>query len=247
MVVKNARPEIKNVVVFALDKKEHETLQFLGVPSIFDNQEFHVGAAEFRQKGYDDIVYKKLHILLQTLKLGYNALLSDVDVVWLRNPFLFIETLPECMLYFYCDTDPVQIPSCTELNTGMLFVRSNPKTIDLVEKVIKAPRVGHDQDTFNSILRQFPKKLADPLFGQCSSLGEITYQHLSLPEFLFGGFRRFFGGPQERGFPKKKLSDHSFQQPFGIHFNWLGNYAQKKREMVELNLWRDDFKPVKKP
>jgi hypothetical protein len=33
----------------------------------------------------------QLHILLETLKLGYHALLSDVDVVWLRNPFLYIE------------------------------------------------------------------------------------------------------------------------------------------------------------
>jgi hypothetical protein len=143
----------------------------------------------------------------------------------------------------------------------MFFVRSSPQTIALVEQVINAPRVwrfvlcfslvclnkfvlqaGHDQDTFNSVLRRYANSVADPLLGECSRFGDITYQHLSLPEFLFGGFRRFFGGPAERGFPKKKLIDYSFQQPFGIHFNWLGEYKVKRAEMVELKLWREDFK-----
>ena len=55
--------------------------------------------------------------------LGYNVLLSDSDVVWLRNPFLLFETMPSCDFYFYCSKNvlPRELTHCFHLNTGLFF------------------------------------------------------------------------------------------------------------------------------
>lgn len=44
----------------------------------------------FGTKCFQSVTKVKSRLVLKILKLGYNVLLSDVDVYWFRNPFPFL-------------------------------------------------------------------------------------------------------------------------------------------------------------
>ncbi|KAJ6313433.1 hypothetical protein OIU77_014856 [Salix suchowensis] len=134
--------QVTNFIICALD---HETYQFSvlqGLPVFHDpsaprNISFddcHFGTTCFQR-----VTKVKSRMVLTILKLGYNVLLSDVDVYWFGNPLPLLYSFPPGVLVAqsdeYNDSGPINLPR--RLNSGFYFARSDVSTVAAMEKVVK--------------------------------------------------------------------------------------------------------------
>ncbi|KAJ6431105.1 hypothetical protein OIU84_018576 [Salix udensis] len=134
--------QVTNFIICALD---HETYQFSvlqGLPVFHDpsaprNISFddcHFGTTCFQR-----VTKVKSRMVWKILKLGYNVLLSDVDVYWFGNPLPLLHSFRPGVLVAqsdeYNDSGPINLPR--RLNSGFYFARSDVSTVAAMEKVVK--------------------------------------------------------------------------------------------------------------
>ncbi|CAL9125501.1 unnamed protein product [Musa acuminata var. zebrina] len=108
----------------------------------------------FMSAGYIDLVWQKILILGQILEHGYNFIFTDMDVIWLRNPFAKLNLNGEDF-QISCDRyNGSPFDDSNSINTGFFFVRSNNKTIKLFD-MWSASRESfgqkHDQDVLAAL------------------------------------------------------------------------------------------------
>ncbi|WVZ67639.1 LOW QUALITY PROTEIN: hypothetical protein U9M48_016690 [Paspalum notatum var. saurae] len=141
-------------------------------------------ANRFLSKGYLELVWAKLALQQRVLQLGYNYLFTDVDVMWLRDPFRHISLYADVTMS--CDGfsgDPESLDNSP--NTGFFYVKSTPRTVEML-RYWRAARSRfpphHDQKIFDSIKRELAGKqlgvriafLDTALFGTfCDLPGEV--------------------------------------------------------------------------
>ncbi|KAJ1286847.1 hypothetical protein BS78_03G383400 [Paspalum vaginatum] len=113
-------------------------------------------ANRFLSKGYLELVWAKLALQQRVLQLGYNYLFTDVDVMWLRDPFRHISLYADATMS--CDGfsgDPESLHNSP--NTGFFYVKSTPRTVEML-RYWRAARSRfpphHDQKIFDSIKRE---------------------------------------------------------------------------------------------
>ncbi|CAH9096105.1 unnamed protein product [Cuscuta europaea] len=92
------------------------------------------GEKLFLSKEFIDMMWRRTLFLLDVLKLGYNFIFTDTDIIWLRNPFTRLSSNTSEDLQISTDIftgDPWS--TSNPINTGFYYVRSNPKTIALFQ------------------------------------------------------------------------------------------------------------------
>ncbi|KAK9277536.1 hypothetical protein L1049_007080 [Liquidambar formosana] len=136
------RLQITNFVVCALDHDIYQFSVLQGLPVFKDPsppQDISFNDCHFGTKCFQRVTKVKSRMVLQILKLGYNVLLSDVDVYWFKNPLPFLYSFGPSVLAAQSDefnkTGPINIPR--RLNSGFYFARSDGFTIAAMEKVVK--------------------------------------------------------------------------------------------------------------
>lgn len=73
----------------------------------------------------------KSRMVLKILKLGYNVLLSDVDVYWFKNPLPSLSSLGPAVLPAQSD-EYNETGSCSKHFTGFLIYRKRRKIQDYI-------------------------------------------------------------------------------------------------------------------
>ncbi|OAY72666.1 Uncharacterized protein ACMD2_08246 [Ananas comosus] len=146
---------LNHLIVVTLDKKAfkrckavHSHCYFLYVEGAkFDEEKVYMS------KDYLDLVWSKVKLQQHILELGYNFLFTDVDIVWLRNPFEKMSAAAHistsCDFYFGDPNSPINFP-----NTGFLFVKSYKENIELFEYWHESREKfpgNHEQFVFNQI------------------------------------------------------------------------------------------------
>ena len=176
------RAGVKNFFLIALDDHTANAMRAIGVP--------YWRAPDVNTQGANDnhgISAKKYKLLLEILSLGYNVLLSDADVVALRDPFPELirdsdvegmtdaedalrargETIvmdePEMGWSRYVYTNRIWA-----MNSGTFYVKSNARTVHLMQQIHSrlVSEEAWDQAVFN-------EELIRPSYGkhrspQCS-------------------------------------------------------------------------------
>ncbi|KAL6877624.1 hypothetical protein ACP4OV_012839 [Aristida adscensionis] len=136
-------------------------------------------ANQFLTKGYLEVVWIKLSIQQRVLELGYNYLFTDVDILWLRNPFRHINLYADVSMS--CDKfsgDPDSLRNSP--NTGFYYVKSRNRTVEMLRQWQAARsrfRPDHDQTIFNNIKHEIA--------------GELGVKIQFLDTRLFSGFCAF--------------------------------------------------------
>ncbi|XP_020093136.1 uncharacterized protein At4g15970-like [Ananas comosus] len=146
---------LNHLIVVTLDKKAFERCKAVHSHCYF----LYVEGAKFDEekvymsKDYLDLVWSKVKLQQHILELGYNFLFTDVDIVWLRNPFEKMSAAAHistsCDFYFGDPNSPINFP-----NTGFLFVKSYKKNIELFEYWHESREKfpgNHEQFVFNQI------------------------------------------------------------------------------------------------
>ncbi|KAF8755693.1 hypothetical protein HU200_011160 [Digitaria exilis] len=132
-------------------------------------------ANQFLSKGYLELVWTKLSLRQRVLELGYNYLFTDVDVMWLRDPFRHINLYADVTMS--CDGFSGSPESRENSpNTGFYYVKSTGK-------MAMVPRKARPNG-----LRGIKRELAARLGVRIAFLDTA----------LFGTFCAFLGGIDDR-------------------------------------------------
>ncbi|XP_062208709.1 uncharacterized protein At4g15970-like [Phragmites australis] len=142
-------------------------------------------AKPFMSKDYMELVWTKLTFQQRVLELGYNFLFTDCDMIWFRNPFRRIAVYPDmsCSLDNF---DPLRAPLDNPLNTGLYYMKSTNRTIEMIEywRAARARFPGHhDQAVFFWIRHELVSKL------------QVKIEPLDT--VYFGGFCQHHDDPEE--------------------------------------------------
>ncbi|XP_062208710.1 uncharacterized protein At4g15970-like [Phragmites australis] len=178
---------LNHLIVVALDpsgfdrcKAKHPHCYLLQVTSVDMSS-----AKGFMSKDYLELVWTKLTLQQRVLELGYNFLFTDSDMIWFRNPFRRIPVYADMS----CSSDdfkPSRQPLDNPLNTGMYYMKSTNRTIEMIKywRAARARFPGrHDQAVFVRIRHELVSKLQvkiEPL--------ETVY---------FGGFCEYHDDPEK--------------------------------------------------
>ncbi|XP_037444509.1 uncharacterized protein At4g15970-like [Triticum dicoccoides] len=144
----------------------------------------------FLSKDYLELVWSKLKLQRRILELGYGFLFTDVDIVWLRDPFKHVTAYADMTVssdvYF---GDPDNLGNFP--NTGFFHVKPNARTIAMT-KLWHGARGkypgANEQPVFNMMKKQMVAELGlrvqylNPAYvgGFCSygkDLGKIVTMH----------------------------------------------------------------------
>lgn len=169
------RSGVKNFFLIALDDHTAGAMRAIDVP--------YWQAPVVKTTGGDDnhgISAKKYKLLLEILSLGYNVLLSDADVVVLRDPFpdLFrdadvegmtdAEDARKAMGETIVEDDPkmgwsryAYTNRIWAMNSGLFYIRSNARTVQLMKNIHArlVKEKAWDQAVFN-------EELVRPSYGK---------------------------------------------------------------------------------
>nr|CAD1834424.1 unnamed protein product [Ananas comosus var. bracteatus] len=150
---------VSNILACALDSETYEFSVLQGLPVFMDSmspRNVSFDDCHFGTECFQRVTKVKSRIVLQILKLGYNVLLSDVDVYWFNNPLPYLLSFgPDTLVAQsdeYNETGPINIPR--RLNSGFYFVRSGLATIAAMEMVVKHASTSNlsEQPSFYDVL-----------------------------------------------------------------------------------------------
>ncbi|KAF0925234.1 hypothetical protein E2562_015643 [Oryza meyeriana var. granulata] len=233
---------ITNFVVCALDQETYEFSVLQGLP-VFKDQlspmnvsfdDCHFGTQCFQQ-----VTKVKSRIVLKILRLGYNVLLSDVDVYWFHNPMPFLHSLGPATFAAQSDefnmTGPINLPR--RLNSGFYYARSDNATITAMEMIVKhATNSGlSEQPSFYDILcgKDGANRIGDDTCLEPNT--NLTIVFLSRDMFPNGAYS---------GLWEKKHDVQSACREIGcfiIHNNWVNGRRKKLQRQMASGLW--DYDP----
>ncbi|CAN0896281.1 Beta-arabinofuranosyltransferase RAY1 [Linum grandiflorum] len=246
------RLKVTNFVICALD---HETFGFSvlqGLPVFYDPsapRNISFDDCHFGTKCFQRVTKVKSRLVLKILKLGYNVLLSDVDVYWFRNPLQFLGSFGPGFLVAQSDeynktgkfkypavlskSRPINFPR--RLNSGFYFARSDAATIAAMDKVvIHAASSGlSEQPSFYDVMcgEGGSNRISD---NRClEPETNLTVHFLDRDLFPNGAYLDLWDEPNVTAACMKKGC-------FVLHNNWINGRLKKLERQVSSGLWEYD-------
>ncbi|KAL8519174.1 hypothetical protein ACS0TY_010200 [Phlomoides rotata] len=233
--------QLSNFLVCALDNEIYDFSVLQGLPVVkcaspptnisFNN-------CHFGTECFQKVTKVKSRTVLQILKLGYNVLLSDVDVYWFKNPLKYLTTFGPGVLVAQSDeynlTGPINLPR--RLNSGFYYAHSDRITIAALEKVVK-----HAATTNLSEQPSF----YDTLCGEGGSYRLGDNQCLEPETTLLIHFldRNLFPNGAYRGLWDEKDTKKACIERgcLVLHNNWINGRKKKLERQVLSGLWEYDM------
>ncbi|KAM3358513.1 beta-arabinofuranosyltransferase RAY1 isoform X2 [Capsicum galapagoense] len=233
--------QISNFLVCALDDDIYDFSVLQGLPVFkFANLEIEISFdnCHFGTECFQKVTKVKSRMVLQILKLGYNVLMSDVDIYWFKNPLPFLSSFGPAVLVAQSDeyklTGPINLPR--RLNSGFYYAHSDAMTIAALKKVVK--------HAANSNLSEQPS-FYDTLCGEggynriddrrcLEPQTNLTVQFLDRDLFPNGAYKDLW---QERNVEEACLMKGCFI----IHNNWISGRRKKLERQVPSGLWEYDM------
>ncbi|ESQ28144.1 hypothetical protein EUTSA_v10018343mg [Eutrema salsugineum] len=228
---------VPNFLVCALDEETYQFSILQGLPVFIDPyapKNISFNDCHFGSKCFQRVTKVKSRTVLKILKLGYNVLLSDVDVYWFRNPLPLLSSFGPSVLAAQSDeyntTAPINRPR--RLNSGFYFARSDEVTIAAMEKVVKHASTSglSEQPSFYDTLcgeggihRLGDDKCVEPETN-------LTVRFLDRDLFPNGAYGDLWLKEDVRAECEKK---HCYV----LHNNWISGRLKKLERQMMKGLW----------
>ncbi|ELU08709.1 hypothetical protein CAPTEDRAFT_227405 [Capitella teleta] len=160
----------------------------------------------------------RTYMILEALKLGFNVLHTDVDVVYFTNPLTEVEK--ECPEK---DCDLAPLWDSIVYNEGFVFIRSSPAGVRAFEdmKVIAETTNKDDQVALNTVIKRGHK------YG-------LRFKKLPVTQYLSG---KAFYEDTERVFGNSAPGCHNCKV---AHNNWIVSIEAKVYRFREMLQWIHD-------
>ncbi|KAI3879388.1 hypothetical protein MKW92_016951 [Papaver armeniacum] len=170
--------------------------------------------------------------------MGYNVLLSDVDVYWFENPLPYLRSYGPAVLVAQSDefnlTVPINMPR--RLNSGFYFARSDAETIAALERVVNHASIStlSEQPSFYDVLcgEGGKHRLGDDRCHEPET--NLTVHFLDRDLFPNGAYRELWEEPNVKSACKKRGC-------IVIHNNWVNGRKRKLERQVLSGLWEYDI------
>ncbi|KAJ9176330.1 hypothetical protein P3X46_011654 [Hevea brasiliensis] len=232
--------QVSNFLICALDQETYEFSVLQGLPVFYDpsapkNISFddcHFGTTCFQR-----VTKVKSKMVLRILKLGYNVLLSDVDVYWFANPLPILRSYGPAVLVAQSDeynkAGPVNLPR--RLNSGFYFAHSDGSTIAAMEKVVKHATTSglSEQPSFYDTLcgEGGSNRISDDRCVEPET--NLTVHFLDRNLFPNGAYLDLW---QKKNVKKACAKMGSLI----LHNNWISGRVKKLERQVLSGLWEYD-------
>ncbi|KAJ0241197.1 Beta-arabinofuranosyltransferase RAY1 [Hirschfeldia incana] len=239
-VCRARRLAVPNFLVCALDEETYQFAILQGLPVFFDPhapKNISFNDCHFGSKCFQRVTKVKSRTVLKILKMGYNVLLSDVDVYWFRNPLPLLHSFGPSVLVAQSDeyntTVPINRPR--RLNSGFYFARSDEPTIAAMEKVVKHAATSglSEQPSFYDTLcgeggvhRVGDDRCVEPETN-------LTVHFLNRDLFPNGAYGDLWLKEDVRAECEKK---HCYV----LHNNWISGRLKKLERQMMKGLWDYD-------
>ncbi|KAK3223418.1 hypothetical protein Dsin_010443, partial [Dipteronia sinensis] len=189
-------------------------------------------------KCFQRVSKAKSRMVLHILKLGYNVLLSDVDVYWFKNPLPLLYSFGPSVLAAESDeynvTGPINLP--WTLNSGFYFACCDASTIAAMEKVVKHAATSNlsEQPSFY-----------DTLCGEGGSnrVGDNRCMEPETNLTIHFLDRNLFPNGAYLGLWEKKNVKQACEKKgcFVLHNNWFTGRLRKLERQLLSDLWEYDI------
>ncbi|XP_039034794.1 beta-arabinofuranosyltransferase RAY1-like [Hibiscus syriacus] len=232
---------ITNFLVSALDYETYQFSVMQGLPVFNDPSapsNISFNDCHFGTKCFQRVTKVKSRLVLKILKLGYNVLLSDVDVYWFRNPLPMLSSFGPATLAAQSDeynqTGPINLPR--RLNSGFYFSRADAPTIAAMEKVVRHAATSglSEQPSFYETLcgeggssREGDNRCVEPETS-------LTVHFLDRNLFPNGAYMGLWEREDVKSACKK-------QGCLVLHNNWISGRVKKLERQVRSGLWEYDI------
>ncbi|KAM3323128.1 hypothetical protein P3S67_004279 [Capsicum chacoense] len=127
---------LEHLLVVAVDETAYERCKFrrLHCYRLVTGDVDFAGEKVYMSVEFINMMWWRTRFLMDVLKLGYNFIFTDTDVMWLRNPFLMLNKSNKLDLQMSTDWfNGNPFSNSNSINTGFYHVRSNSKTITLFQ------------------------------------------------------------------------------------------------------------------
>ncbi|KAJ4874770.1 Nucleotide-diphospho-sugar transferase family protein [Raphanus sativus] len=239
-VCRARRLAVPNFLVCALDDETYQFAILQGLPVFFDPyapKNISFNDCHFGSECFQRVTKVKSRTVLKILKMGYNVLLSDVDVYWFRNPLPLLHSFGPSVLVAQSDeyntTVPINRPR--RLNSGFYFARSDGPTIAAMEKVVKHAATSglSEQPSFYDTLcgEGGVHRLGDDRCVEPET--NLTVHFLNRDLFPNGAYGDLWLKEDVRGECEKK---HCYV----LHNNWISGRLKKLERQMMKGLWDYD-------
>jgi hypothetical protein len=204
----------RSVLILCLDEKSANWFMKKGYHVVTAN-DTHERFCAWNTKGYDRICYLKLEWIFRILSLNMNILLIDGDIVFRKNPNSDLQKWEmDDQFDGRIQNDSQDDRNTDNLCTGYIFIRSNPKTIQLYDCVSDAGKQkyetcafdNNDQTYFNKFVKPFSR--FQPLLLEQYPNGKMYYEN----------------------------TDRIDKTAIMVHFNWVHGHI-KMVNMKRYKMW----------
>ena len=210
------KANVTNVLAITTNKKTKEILMRNGIKAyhFMGHEDLGIEESEFMSKSFKRKAYIKLYIAVRLLTMGLSVLVSDADVVIMKDPFP----------YFSCDDCDIEAQNnydfngvSNELCAGFMFIRPTQRSLFFLEdfsEIREHSQYPSEQHHLNHNARSH----------------DIKIRILDIDKFPTG--RRF---PFEHYF-----EPNAFRNVVVYHNNHVTNTIRKTYRARELGIWHVD-------
>eukprot|EP01018_Ginkgo_biloba_P023351 Gb_30925 [translate_table: standard] len=233
------RLRISNFIVCAVDQQVYQFAVLQGLPVFMDGPAMNISFDDchFGSQCFQRVTKVKSRIVLQILQLGYNVLLSDVDVYWFKDPIPYLKAYGPGVLTAqsdeYNETEPLNLPR--RLNSGFYFAQSDHATIAALDKIVKHAALSDmsEQPSFYDILcgEGGVHRVGDYLCVEPET--NLTVHFLDRNKFPNGAYKGLWEKGNVEGICKE-------QGCIVLHNNWISGRKRKLERQVLSGLWDYD-------
>jgi hypothetical protein len=178
----------------------------------------------YADRAFALMMWMKVTSVYIALKAGFNVLFQDADLIWLKDPIPYLLNHTQYDVLFMDDGARTPRFSPLYTNTGFYFLRYTPKTVYLMERLVRAHGGGEilftasHQATLIHYLTE-----SHYLFGLRIKILEDT---------LFPQGRMYH---EQKGFTERVRNHKEF--PFVWHMCWTATREQKTDYLDKLGFW----------
>ncbi|KAI7742638.1 hypothetical protein M8C21_029596 [Ambrosia artemisiifolia] len=232
--------QVSNFVVCALDDEIYSFCVLQGLPVFRDRlapSNISYDDCHFGTNCFQRVTKVKSRVVLEILKLGYNVLMSDVDVYWFKNPLPLLTTFGPAVFVAQSDeykiTGPINLPR--RLNSGFYYAQSDNTTIAALKKVVKHASLSNlsEQPSFYDTLCGFngSYRLDDDTCQEPET--NLTVHFLDRNLFPNGAYLDLW---DSSNVSSRCMSIGCFV----LHNNWISGRQKKLERQVSSGLWEHD-------
>ncbi|MFT5610293.1 MAG: hypothetical protein ACI9LU_000785 [Polaribacter sp.] len=213
-------------LIFTLDAQANSQVNRMGFKSyLFDPNIYQQagGAERYGDHDFRRTMFYKNAAIFESLKLGANILFQDVDLIWRKDPFIYLkEHNPSSQIQIMYD-GPNRRHYPYYANTGFLYLKNEAVCRAVSETALRNTaaifKLGGHQPPFNRI---------------CHHFAVHNLLNLSvLPESLFLNGHLFNTSSGLRPAAENWQTDGIV-----IHYSWTGDCADKIRKLEKFDYFK---------